>query len=197
MQYYYAGKRRGTEGSHRETDQTEMDTCIHLLEENSIQTLDDLEAFTQNLFNQADDIATRSREVASQIRELDNKIQLAEIIETIQPIIEQMNAIHWKKPREKYQMQHQDEIDRYHSAKHILREKYGISKLSLPAWKQKKSQLLKQKAALEEQHAPLKGKVDQLIMIKHQISEAQRIEPRERDRQKEKERFKTYAPQER
>ena len=184
IRQYYTGKNRKTDSSHREPDQTEMDACISLLEENSIQTMDDLETFTQNLFNQADDIATRSREVASQIRELDSRIQLAETIETTKPIIEQMNAIHWKKPREKFKVQHQDEIDRYYSAKRILKEKYGISKPSLTAWNQKKSQLLKQKAALVEQHAPVKKKVDQLIMIKHQISEAQRIESRERDRQK-------------
>ena len=45
-----------------------------------------------------------------------------------------------------------------------------------------RSQLIKQKAALEEQHAPLKKKVDHLVMIKHQINETQRIESRKRNR---------------
>ena len=60
--------------------------------------------------------------------DLDNMITFAEHIHRIQPIIDKMNAIHWKGSREKFQAAHQQEIDLYYTSQRILTEKHGVNK---------------------------------------------------------------------
>ena len=122
-----------------------MTFCVRLLEKNNIQTMEDLEKLTHSVSSQASDILAESREMDNQIRKLDTMIQLGEIMEETKPVIEQMNTIHWKIPREKFRAKNKDKIDQYQMTKRTLKEKYGVTKLTLTAWKQKKSQLLQQK----------------------------------------------------
>ena len=96
-----------------------------------------------------------------------------------------MNAIHWKIPREKFRAKNQGKIDRYHMTKRTLKEKYGVTKITLTAWKQKKSQLLQQKNDLLEKHKPLRAKTNQLIMIQYRIQEAEKVANKGRDRQRQ------------
>ena len=161
-----------------------MAFCIRLLENNNIQTMEDLKKLTHSVSSQASDILAESREMDNQIRKLDSMIRLGEIIEETKPVIEQMNAIHWKIPREKFRAKNQEKIDQYQMIKRTLKEKYGVTKITLTAWKQKKSQLLQQKNDLLERHKPLRIKTNQLIMIQYRIEEAERVANKNRDRQR-------------
>jgi hypothetical protein len=162
-----------------------MAFCVRLLEKNNIQTMDDLEKLTHRISSQANDILAESREIDSQIQKLDSMIQLGEIVKETKPVIDQMNAIHWKISREKFRAKNQDKIDQYQMTKRTLKEKYGVTKITLTAWKQKKSQILQKKNEFLERHKQLRAKTNQLIMIQYRIEEAERTAHKDRDQQKQ------------
>ena len=154
IRLYYKQQEKKAGSFDNEKALKEMTFCVRLLEKNNIQTMEDLEKLTHSVSSQASDILAESREMDNQIRKLDTMIQLGEIMEETKPVIEQMNTIHWKIPREKFRAKNKDKIDQYQMTKRTLKEKYGVTKLTLTAWKQKKSQLLQQKNDLLEKHKP-------------------------------------------
>lgn len=185
IRLYYKQQEKKAGSLDSEKDLKEMTFCIRLLEKNNIRTMDDLEELTHSVSSQANGILSESREIDNQIRKLDNMIQLGEIVKEAKPVIDQMNAIHWKISREKFRAKNQDKIDQYQMTKRTLKEKYGVTKITLTAWKQKKSQLLQQKNDLLEKHKPLSARTNQLIMIQYRIQEAERAVNKDREHQKQ------------
>lgn len=145
---------------------------------------DDLDRFVGELGSQVSGILAECREIDSQIRDLDTKIQLGEIVVENKPVIDQMNEIHFKTRREKFAQTHREEINQYYSAKRILKEKYKVPKIALSSCKKEKQQLRAKKTRLEEQCKPIRKKVDRLIKIRYQAYTVERAEERTRDQQK-------------
>lgn len=197
IRLYYKQQEKKAGSLDNEKNLKEMTFCVRLLEKNNIQTMEDLEKLTHSVSSQLNDILSESREIDSQIQKLDSMIQLGEIVKETKSVIDQMNAIHWKISREKFRAKNQDKIDQYQMTKRTLKEKYGVTKITLTAWKQKKSQLLQQKNDLPEKHKPLRAKTNQLIMIQYRIKEAERAANKDRDHQRQIIRNKKRDRQER
>ena len=77
------------------------------LKANQIFTVEELERQTHELSAAVDDLVAQSKANTARIKQLENMITFAEHIRRIQPIIDEMNAIHWKGRREKYRAAHQ------------------------------------------------------------------------------------------
>ncbi|MBR3743418.1 MAG: MobA/MobL family protein [Clostridia bacterium] len=105
------------------------------LKTNQIFTVEELERQTHELSAAVDDLVAQSKANTARIKQLDNMITFAEHIRRIQPIIDEMNAIHWKGRREKFRAAHQQEIDLYYTSQRILKEKHGVKKINIPGWK--------------------------------------------------------------
>lgn len=63
--------------------------------------MDDQEALTDSISSQADTILAKTRANTAQIKKLDEMIRFGKNILETQPIMDQMNAIHWKGRRER------------------------------------------------------------------------------------------------
>ncbi|MBQ9262671.1 MAG: hypothetical protein IJ189_00500, partial [Clostridia bacterium] len=113
--------------------------AFHFLKENQIFTVEELERQTHELSAAVDDLVAQSKANTGRIKQLDNMITFAEHIRRIQPIIDQMNAIHWKGSREKFRAAHRQDIDLYYTSQRILKEKHGVKKIDIPAWKKKQA----------------------------------------------------------
>ena len=161
-----------------------MADSIRLMEENGIQTMDDLDRFVGDLDSQISGILAECQEIDSQIRDLDTKIQLGETVVENRPVIDQMNEIHFKTRREKFAQTHREEINQYYSAKRTLKEKYKVQKIALSSWKKEKQQLRVKKTGLEEQCKPIRKKVDRLMKIRYQVYTVERAEERARNQQR-------------
>ncbi|MBQ9342962.1 MAG: hypothetical protein IJT99_02065, partial [Clostridia bacterium] len=123
-----------------------------------------------------DDLVAQSKANTARIKQLDNMITFAEHIHRIQPIIDQMNAIHWKGRREKFRVDHQDEIDLYYTSQRILKEKHGVKKIDIPGWKKEQVNLRQKEAARAAQYDPLREKLNQMLNVKRCIEEAKHEE---------------------
>ena len=105
---------------------------------------------------------------------MDNMITFAEHIHRIQPIIDKMNAIHWKGSREKFQAAHQQEIDLYYTSQRILTEKHGVKKIDILRWQKEQTALRHEEEERSAQYKPLREKLDLMLNVKYCVDEAKR-----------------------
>ncbi len=158
--------------------------AFHFLKENQIFTVEELERQTHELSAAVDTLASQSKANAARIKQLDNMITFAEHIHRIQPVIDEMNGIHWKVKREKFRADHQDEVDLYYTSRRILKEKHGVKKTDIPGWKKEQAILRQEETVRAAQYAPLREKLNQMLNVKYCVDTAIREnEPRNREKQ--------------
>ena len=154
------------------------------LKANQIFTVEELERQTHELSAAVNDLMAQSKANAARIKQLDSMITFGEHIRRIQPIIDEMNAIHWKGRREKYQAAHQKEIDLYYTSQRILKEKHGVKKIDIPGWKKEQAELRQKEAEKAAQYDSLRGKLDQMLNVKHCIEEVKHDDRRKQQTRK-------------
>ena len=148
--------------------------AFHFLKENQIFTVEELERQTHELSAAVDDLAAQSKTNAARVKQLDSMITFAEHIRRIQPIIDEMNTIHWKGRREKFRAVHQQEIDLYYTSQRILKEKHGVKKIDIPGWKKEQADLHQKEEERTAQYKPLREKLDQMLNVKYWVETARR-----------------------
>ena len=158
--------------------------AFHFLKENQIFTVEELERQTHELSAAVDALVAQSKASTTQIKQLDNMITFAEHIRRIQPVIDEMNGIHWKGRREKFRADHQDEIDLYYTFQRILKEKHGVKKIDIPGWKKEQATLRQEEAVRAAQYDPLREKLNQMLNVKHCIEEAKHEERKKQQSRK-------------
>lgn len=160
--------------------------AYNFLKANQIFTVEELERQTHELSAAVDGLAAQSKANTARIKQLDSMITFGEHIRRIQPIIDEMNAIHWKGRREKFRAAHQQEIDLYYSSQRILKEKHGVKKLNISGWKKEQAALQHEEEGRTAQYKPLREKLDQMLNVKYWVETAKREDqPRVIKRQKQ------------
>ena len=142
------------------------------LKANQIFTVEELERQTRELSAAVDDLVAQSKASTARFKQLDNMITFAEHIRRIQPIIDEMNAIHWKGRREKFRAAQQQEIDLYYTSQRILKEKHGVKKIDIPGWKKEQAVLHQKEEERTAQYKPLREKLDQMLNVKYCVETA-------------------------
>lgn len=159
--------------------------AFHSLKENQIFTVEELENQLHSLSAESDAILARMRENSARLKQLDNMIALAQHIKRIQPIIDEMNAIHWKGRREKYKAAHQDEIDLYNNSKRVMKDNFGVTSLSVSTWQEEQKTLRRQNEELSTEYRPIREKVDKMLNVQHCVETARNANrSRQSNRQK-------------
>ena len=148
---------------------------------NNLRTMEDFEALLDDISSQVDQLSAQSRANANHIKQLDEMIRFATNIQEYQPLINQLNSIHWKHAKEKFRESHQNEIRLYQMSKRILKQNHGITEPDIAAWKQEKNRLQCENENSQEQYKPLKQKLSQLMELKHQIETVQKSQSREQE----------------
>ena len=163
--------------------------AYYILEENQIYTLDELEHKSRELSASANALLEKSNANASRIKQLENMITFAEHIHRIQPVIDEMDGIHWKGSREKFRAAHQDEIDLYYTSQRILKEKHSVKKIDIPAWKKEQAGLYQQTENINTQYKLLWKKLNQMLSVKYCVDVAKQAdEPKLREKRIQPER---------
>ena len=84
--------------------------------------------------------------------------------------LEDLNGIHWKGQREKFQAAHEAELRAFQTARRTLKERYGISGakgITIQEWKKEKAQLTRGREKLYEQYQPLDEEMSRLLAVRH------------------------------
>ena len=102
--------------------------------------------------------------------ELKELIRYAEICMQVKPLIEEMNAIHFKGRREKFRSAHEPELKQFYTAMRKLKE-HGISDGHIPV-REWKSEIASIKKAHEDAYVQYKSQRDELsrlYQVKHAV----------------------------
>ena len=150
--------------------------AFHFLKENQIFTVEELERQTHELSAAVDDLVAQSKANTARIKQLDNMITFAGHIRRIQPIIDEMNAIHWKGSREKFRVAHQNDIDLYYTSQRILKEKHGVKKIDISGWKKEQADLRHKEEERAAQYKPLREKLNEMLNVKYCVDIARKMD---------------------
>ncbi|MBQ9257130.1 MAG: hypothetical protein IJ181_08450, partial [Acidaminococcaceae bacterium] len=91
---------------------------------------------------------------------------------------------HWKGSREKFRAAHRQDIDLYYTSQRILKEKHGVKKIDIPAWKKKQAALRQKEEERVVQYKPLREKLDQMLNVKYCVETAKKHEQPVSEQQK-------------
>ena len=140
------------------------------LSEHDIETLDDLEARLNRIASQAGSLKDQMSASAQRVSNLDEMIRLGETFLRTKPIVEELNGIHWKGRREKFQTAHEADLRAFQTARRVLKERYGITGakgIAIQEWKKEKAQFTREREGLYGQYKPLDEEMSRLMAVRH------------------------------
>ena len=140
------------------------------LSEHSIEALDDLEARLDHIASQAGSLKDQMSASAQRVSDLDEMIRLGETFLRTKPIVEELNGIHWKGRREKFQTAHEADLRAFQTARRVLKERYGITGakgITIQEWKKEKAQLTRERESLYGQYKPLDEEMSRLLAVRY------------------------------
>ena len=152
--------------------------AYNFLQKNDLHTVEQLEERIKKLSKETDDLLARVNANTAHVKKLQDMINFGTNVQRIQPLIDKMNAIHWKGSREKFRAAHQGEIDLYYTSKHILKQNHGVTKVDIPAWQQEQETLREEEKALSDEYKSLRGKLQEMRNVQYCVEIAKRTEER-------------------
>ncbi len=144
--------------------------ALSYLSDHDIETLDDLKARLDHIASQAGSLKDQMSASAQRVSDLDEMIRLGETFLRTKPIVEELNSIHWKGRREKFQTAHEADLRAFQVARRVLKERYGISGakgIAIQEWKKEKAQLTRERENLYGQYKPLDEELSRLLAVRH------------------------------
>ncbi len=97
-----------------------------------------------------------------------------------------LNAIRWKKQRERYKSDHDSELRQFYAVRRVLIEELGDQPINVKAWQREYDALLAEYAGLRAQYNPLKEELAKLRMVCYQVDRV--INEREQKKQPQQKR---------
>ena len=176
---YYQERNRGAWSQKAKNQNTKrFFAAYNFLQENDLHTVEQLEERVRNLSKETNDLLARVNANFARVKKLQDMIIFGTNVERIQPLIDKMNAIHWKGRREKFRAAHQGEIDLYYTSKRILKQNHGVTKADIPAWQQEQDALREEEKVLSDEYKSLRERLQEMRNVQYCVEVAQRDESR-------------------
>lgn len=165
---YYRNRNKGAWSNKAKTQNLKkFMAAYNFLQENDLHTVGQLEERIQTLSNETNNLLRQMNALSAREKKLKEMILFGENVQRIQPIIDQMNAIHWKGSREKFRTAHHNDIDLYYTSQHILKEKHGVKKIDIPAWKTDQQRLQQEREEMYTEYKPLRDTLNEMLNVKY------------------------------
>ena len=176
---YYLDRNRGAWSQKAKNQNTKRFFAAHnFLQENDLHTVEQLKERVKNLSKETNDLLARVNANSARVKKLQDMIIFGTNVERIQPLIDKMNAIHWKGRREKFRAAHQGEIDLYYASKRILKQNHGVTKADIPAWQLEQDALREEEKVLSDEYKSLRERLQEMRNVQYCVEVAQRDESR-------------------
>lgn len=166
-QYYLDRNRSAWSQKAKNQNTKRFFAAYSFLQENDLHTVEQLEERVKNLSKETNDLLARVNANSARVKKLQDMIIFGTNVQRIQPLIDKMNAIHWKGSREKFRAAHQGEIDLYYTSKRILKQNHGVTKVDIPAWQQEQNTLREEEKALSGEYKSLREKLNKMLNVQH------------------------------
>lgn len=144
--------------------------AVAYLNEHDLKTVADLDAKLDAVSSEIYTLTTSMKTGENRVDELKELIHCAEICIQVKPLIEEMNAIHFKGRREKFHSAHEAELKQFYMAMRKLKE-HGVTDGHIPV-REWKSEIASIKKAHEDAYVQYKSQRDELSrlnQVKHAV----------------------------
>jgi len=144
---------------------------INYLMENDLYTVEDLEAYASGLNDKMDSLQERINQAQSRSKEITDLLRFAEMYAETKPVFDQLNEIKFKKRREKFKAEHENELRRFYLARRKLKDHFSENgKLPISAWRRELAWLEQTVSGIKAEHLPLREEWKKLLQVKTCVS---------------------------
>lgn len=148
---------------------------VNFLLEKRLFTVDDLEAYVSGLFRKLDELKGKVNQAQSRSKEIRDLLSFAEMYADTKPVYDQMNGIKFKKRREAYQQEHENELRRFYLARRKLKDHFSKDgKLPISNWRRELANMENTVSQVSAEQKPLREEWKKLIGIEAGIQNALR-----------------------
>ncbi|MDD6023736.1 MAG: mobilization protein, partial [Oscillospiraceae bacterium] len=104
-------------------------------------------------------------------KEITSLLTFVEMYAETKPVFDQLNEIKFKKRREKFKAEHENELRRFYLARRKLKEHFNEDgKLPISAWRRELARLEQTVSGIKAEHLPLRQEWKQLNRVKTCVS---------------------------
>lgn len=132
-----------------------------------LYTPDDLEARFTSLSRRIDGLKDSMKAKSTRMKELEELLRMAKYYAAGKPVYDKLNTIKFKKSREKYANEHENDLRLFHMAQRKLKPHFSAEgKLPLTAWRKEQTKLQQEYEAGQAELSPLYADVKKLWNIR-------------------------------
>ena len=148
-----------------------------------LYTMDDLIAHTDALYRQMDEVKADLNRKKARVKEIGDLLTFAEHYARTKPVYDKLNEIKFKKRREAFATEHENELRTFYMARRKLKPHVPGNKIPAESWKQERTRLQQEIIATNSQHAEAWDEAKKLLGIKKCIEDVkhqERVQKKER-----------------
>ena len=146
-----------------------LSRTIIFLKEHNINTINDLAVLMTKTSDRIGELNAAKRTKEQRIRDIDAIMEADKTIRELGPILEKYNSIRYKRPKEKYEQEHADEIEKVKTAQWLLNKLKVTPPINKKALKAESSRLRGEVESMLPELETVKAEMDQLKIFRSQV----------------------------
>ena len=168
---YYRNRNQGAWSNKAKTQNLKkFMAAYNFLQANDLHTVEQLEERIRELSLETGTLFKRMNSLSAHEKKLKEMILFGGNVQRLQPIIDEMNGIHWKGKRDKFRSDHQEEINLYYTSRRILKQNHGVNEVHIPTWQKEQETLRQQQEEINDHYKELREKLKQLQNVRYCVN---------------------------
>ena len=153
--------------------------AFSFLQSKNLYTVDDLETTLHAMQDKIDTLKKSASAKQARIKELDGLLRMVDYYKSGKPAADKLKSIRFEKSRQKYKVEHDDELRTFYMAERKLKPYFKDGKLPITAWRREHEQLEQEYKDIQTELSPLYADVKKLWAIHYDIYEVQQEQERQ------------------
>ncbi len=146
-----------------------LSRTIIFLKEHNISTVNDLAVLMTKTSDRIGELNAAKKTKEQRIRDIDAIMEADKTIHELGPIWEKYNGIRYKRPKEKYEQEHADEIEKVKNAQRLLYKLKVTRPINKKALKTESAQLRGEVESMLPELETVKAEMNQLKIFRSQV----------------------------
>ena len=153
--------------------------AFSFLQSKNLYTVDDLENTLHSMQGRIDALKRSASTMQSRIKELDELLRMVDYYKSGKPAADKLKSIRFEKSRQKYKVEHDDELRTFYMAERKLKPYFKDGRLPITAWRKEREQLEQEYRDIQTELEPLHADAKKLWAIHYNIYAVQHEQERQ------------------
>ena len=165
-------RNRAASLKHLAGDYSKVQRAIAYLKANRLFTLEDMRARLEELESEMKELRGKMKATDRRLKNIAGIAEALQTVQRYQEIHDQYASTFFKKKKEKYRAEHQDELSQYDQAYSRLMKINGSMTVDIPALKAERKKLTLERQEMQEKLEAMKPDLDQLRDVRRCVDRA-------------------------